>query len=227
MHQVKTPARRSRRSALHPCGGAGFTLVEVLIVVTLIAMLAGGMGVALRHPGESVALQSGQGMLASTLWATRGRAASVQQNARLLIAADPAEAGTFLRRLQVVWQDPANPAAWLADDDGIELPRGVYVVPSVVSAVPGNPTWPATRRSTALPAAPLPMTVNGVTVPASYYVAFTARGTTGGGCVVLTAGHLRAGSAGPLVALDAPDNVRGVLLRSSGALTLLNDASAF
>jgi hypothetical protein len=71
------------------------------------------------------------------------------------------------------------------------------------------------------------MTINGVPVPEAYYVSFTPRGTTGGGCVVLTVGRLRAGSAGPVLALDDPDDVRGVLIRSSGALTLLTDAAAF
>jgi prepilin-type N-terminal cleavage/methylation domain-containing protein len=206
---------------------AGFTLVELLVVIALIAMLVGGMGVALRNPDESVALQAAQGALTSLLNATRGRAASRQQNARLVIAADPADAESYLRRLQVVWLDPADPAGWLAASDGINLPRGVYVVPASVLAVPGNPAWPEPRRSTALPSSPLVMTINGVAAPESYFVSFTPRGTTGGGCVVLTVGRLRAAPAGPVLTLDDPDNVRGVLIRTSGALTLLNDAGAF
>jgi hypothetical protein len=44
---------------------------------------------------------------------------------------------------------------------------------------------------------------------------------------VLTVGRLRAGSPGPVLTLDDPGNLRGVLIPSSGALTLLNDAGAF
>jgi prepilin-type N-terminal cleavage/methylation domain-containing protein len=205
----------------------GFTLIELLVAIALIAMLVGGIGAALRNPDESVALQAAQGELTSLLNATRGRAASTRQNARLVISADPADAEKYLRRLQVVWQDPTNPAGWLADNDAISLPPGAYVVPSSVLAVPGNPAWPAERRSTALPASPQEMTINGVAASGSYYVSFTPRGTTGGGSVVLTIGRLRAGSPGPVLRLDDPDNVRGVLIRSSGALTLLNDAGAF
>jgi type II secretory pathway pseudopilin PulG len=202
-------------------------LVELLVVIALIAMVVGGMGAALGNPGESTALRAAQGVLAGLLDATRGRAACSQQNARLMIAADPADAETYLRRLQVVWQDPANPAGWLAASEGVSLPRGVYVVPSSALAVPGNPAWPETRRSTALPSSPLVMTVNGVAARASFFVSFTPRGTTGGGCVVLTIGRLRAAPIGPMLALSDPDNVRGVLIRTSGALTLLNDAGVF
>ena len=218
---------RSGLSSHDACHQTGFTLIELLVVIALIAILVGGIGAALRNPSESVALQAAQGALTSLLNATRGRAASTQQNARLVISADPADAEKYLRHLQVVWQDPANPADWLADNDAISLPPGVYVVPSSVLAVPGNPAWPAARRSTALPALPQEMTINGVAAPESYYVSFTPRGTTGGGCVVLTVGRLRAGSPGPVLTLDDPGNLRGVLIRSSGALTLLNDAGAF
>jgi hypothetical protein len=70
------------------------------------------------------------------------------------------------------------------------------------------------------------MTINGISAGQFYYLQFTPRGTTGGGTLVLTIGR----TTGPdltAVTLDNPDCVRGVLLRSSGACTLLNDAGAF
>lgn len=205
----------------------GFTLIELLTVVALIAVLASVMGLALRHPSESVSLQAAQGTLASLCRAARVEAALTRQNARFVVAADPVDPEKWLRYVQVVHQDPANPANWLAESEGVYLPRGVYVVPSSASAVPGNPSWPASRRSTALSSAAQTLTINGAAAGPFYPVQFTPRGTTGGGSLVLTAGRITAGPSGPALEFDNPDNLRGVLLRSSGALTLLNDASAF
>ena len=214
---------RSRAAALR----AGFTLLELLVVVALIASLAGGIGLALRQPDESASLQSAQAVLSSLLDAARGRAALSQQNARCAIAADPADSATYLRFVRVVEQDSTDPANWVAEEDGVWLPAGVYVVPPAPVVVPGNPTWPGSRRSTALPSSAQSMTINGVAGISCYCVQFTPRGTTGGGYVLLTVGHFTAGSPVPALALNDSDNLRGVLLRSSGALTLINDAGAF
>src|SRR5208283_3930993 len=128
--------------------GAGFTLVELLVVVALMASLAAGIGLALRQPGESVSLQSAQATLCSLLDAARSRAALNQQDARCAVSADRADTGTYLRFVRIVAQDPTNPGNWLAEETGVWLPAGIYVVPPAPEGVPGNPTWPASRRST-------------------------------------------------------------------------------
>jgi len=204
----------------------GFTLLELAVVVALIASLAGGIGLALRQPGDSVSLQSAQATLASLLGAARGRAALSQQDARCAIAADPADPTMYLRFVRVLEQDSANSANWLAKEDGTMLPAGIYVVPPASAAVPGNPVWPATRRSTALPSSAQSVTINGVAGALCYCVQFTSRGTTGGGYLLLTVGHCLTGLPVPTLTLDDSDNVRGVLLRSTGAQTLVNDAGA-
>jgi hypothetical protein len=71
------------------------------------------------------------------------------------------------------------------------------------------------------------VTINGVSAGLWYCVQFTPRGTTGGGYLLLTAGHFTAGSPAPALIMDDSDNLRGVLIRSLGALTLINDAGAF
>jgi prepilin-type N-terminal cleavage/methylation domain-containing protein len=205
---------------------AGFTLIEVLMVVALVAMLALEIGLALRRPDESVALQSAQASLGGLLNAARGRAAISQQNARLVISADLADSAHYLRFLQIVEQDAGDPATWHAQGDGILLPAGVFVIPPSPAGIPGNPSWPASRRSTALPSSPQSMLIDGAASGAWYYVQFTPRGTTAGGCLLITVGHFSAGASRPVPALDNSDNLRGLLLRSSGAITALNDASS-
>jgi prepilin-type N-terminal cleavage/methylation domain-containing protein len=203
-----------------------FTLLELLVVVALIAVLAGGVGLALRQPGESVSLQSAQATLSAMLDATRARAALSQQDARCVIAADPGNSGTYLRYLRIVEQDPANSSNWLEVRDGVLLLPGVFVVSPTSTDVPGNPAWPASRRSTALSPAAQSMTINDVHVAPAYFVQFSPRGTTSrSGYLLVTAGRFTNGAATASLVFDDPDNLRGVLIRSSGSLTLVNDAS--
>lgn len=203
-----------------------FTLLELLLVVVLIALLTCGLGLALRRPGESVSLQSAQATLSAMLDATRARAVLSQQDARCAIAADPGDPGAYLRSFRILVLDPTNSSNWLEDQDGVLLPPGVFVVPPTSAGVPGNPAWPASRRSTALPTAAQSMTINGMPGAPAFWVQFTPRGTTGGsGYLLLTAGRFTNGAATASLVFDDPDNLRGVLIRSSGALTLVNDAS--
>jgi type II secretory pathway pseudopilin PulG len=206
--------------------GSAFTLLELLVVIGLIAALAGALGLKLRAPSGAVALQAGQGALAGLCGAARARAALGGVNARLVVSADPTDADGALRWWQVVEEDAAHAGRWLSAGDGFCLPRGVYTVPPPGSDVPGDAAWPAARRSTALAAAQA-MTINGAPARLFFYVAFTPRGTTGGGNLVLAAGRPGPGAAGFPCSLENSDDVRGVLLRSSGAVTLLNDAGAF
>jgi hypothetical protein len=198
--------------------------MELLAVTALLALLAGLMGLAWRNPGDTSALQGGQDLVASLCGAARIQAVLDGVDARLIVAVDPGDTSAHLRYLQIVREDPAHPGQWRADGSGYWLPRGVFIVPPAGAAVPGNPDWPATRCSTALSASTDPLTINGVLAGQFYHLQYAARGTTGGGSIVLTMGRW---SGEVELTFDNPDNVRGVLVRSSGALTLLDDAGAF
>lgn len=210
-----------------PKTSPAFTLLELLVVIALTAALAGALGLALRAPTGAVALQAAQGTLAGLCGAARARAAFAGVNARLVVGADPADADGALRWWQIVQEDPANPGCWLAAGGGFWLPRGTYAVPPPGGAVPGVPTWPSTRRSTAFSSPSTALTINGAPAGLFYFVQFTPRGTTGGGSLVLAAGRPAADPTGLPCALENPDDLRGVLLRTSGGVTLLNDAGAF
>lgn len=226
VYRTSSGIRRRRRNR-GPAAGRGFSLVELLVVVAFAAALAAGVGLALVRPDETVSLQGAQETLAGLCRAARTRAALAGQNCRLIVGADPAAPECLLRYVQVVREDPAAAGHWLADDAGVTLPRGICVVPPVVAAVPGNSAWPAGRRSTALAATAQAMTINGVSAGLFYYVAFTPRGTTGGGNVVVTTACTKATRAGDTLVCASPDQVRGVLLRAAGSLTLLDDPGAF
>jgi hypothetical protein len=111
----------------------------------------------------------------------------------------------------------------MADGSGVMLPLDTGLVPPAGAEVPGCLTWPAARRSTALSAAQT-LTINGRPAGTWHAVQFTSRGTTGGGSLVLA--NTSPGATG-VREFAHPDQIRGVLVRPSGALTLLNDPGAF
>ena len=168
---------------------AGFTLVEVLVVMGFIAAVAGVLGLALFAPAGGVALQAGQRTLATLCTAARARAVVTGGDARLLVAAGVAGSADRLRYLEIVHADPAGPDRWLTEGAGFLLPSGIYVVPPTAGAVPGGAAWPEGRCSTALSPSAEMLTINGAEAGPFYSVSFTARGTTRGGSVVLTAGR--------------------------------------
>ncbi len=202
---------------------AGFTIIEILVVVAIAALLAGTLGLILPGAGDGVALEAGQATLGALCTAARARAAATGADVRLVVSADPADRKGQLRHLQVVHVDPVDPDRWLAADPGSLLPAGIYVVPPTAGAVPGNPAWPENRCSNALSPAAETMTINGVVSGPFYSVAFTARGTTRGGSLVVTAGGVSEAAAGPQLAFVHADRVRAVRLRTSGVLTLIDE----
>jgi prepilin-type N-terminal cleavage/methylation domain-containing protein len=110
----------------------GFTLIELLVVIGLIAVLAGGIGVAMLGGNPDKALQNAQGSVSSLITVARSKAAIVQADAALFVNIQPSGDG-FLRELRVaVLQGSGN---WAAVGDPVVLDRGVFLVPPT-SGVP-------------------------------------------------------------------------------------------
>ena len=221
----------------------GFTLLELLVVVGLIAVLSFLLISSLGGGGKSAALQSAQATMASLVTAARAKAMATGQSARVLVCIDQnssAQPARFLRyvALQVqingVWQI-------LAD---VYLPDGVYVVPGKFSTTPGglfataaNLTWTksdgSALRSTALRSNQITAeTINSTTPEQWVSFSITAAGTTAqAGDIILIIGRQRApgsyAAGDSPVALENPEQVRGVTLSTYGVATLINNRASF
>jgi prepilin-type N-terminal cleavage/methylation domain-containing protein len=131
----------------------GFTLVELLVVIGLVAVFAGGAALALAgRGGDGAALANAQSIVAGLVSAARAQAALHQTIARLVIHAQQppaanAEASKYLRTLQVVRQEaaPEGGMAWVATGDPVTLPAPVCVVPP--APVPANHLRPGVSWS--------------------------------------------------------------------------------
>ncbi|MEX2381213.1 MAG: prepilin-type N-terminal cleavage/methylation domain-containing protein [Opitutales bacterium] len=215
----------------------GFTLIEILVVVGVIAVFAAGIGMALRGGDQTTGLDSAQRTMVSLLKVTRGQAALNQTEARLIINIDPNDPSRYLRFVGVVVRDvddygnPLEPARWVPANDGVTLPRGVYVVPPRDMAVPpgmispSNADWSDKRRSNGMQ--PMQVAFNTDRVQQYLSIGFASRGTVTQPIpsprIVLSPARPTAGTP----VFESHSNVRGILLRQFGTTTLLNDPGAF
>lgn len=216
-----------------------FTLIELLVVIGLIALLAGGIGVAMKNKNPGSALRSAQSILVSTLSAARSQSVLNQVDAMILVQADPAQ-DNFLRSVKVVVQTAANANTWKEVGSEVVLPEGVYVVPPGTSVTGATLTLldssSTGRRSLFL----LTSTVDGGTSGLGALVAsgkyfksfrFTALGAlvddTGttkvtGGRMLVSAGT----QSGPTAWTLANDSaIRGFAVSKYGIATAINDSA--
>lgn len=223
-------------------GGRGFTLVELLVVVALVAAFAAFAIRPSLRGGRTAALQSAQAAVANFVLVARMQAMASGQSVRILVHVDPdttTEPSRFLR----CWVLQAQEAgAWRTLDEWF-LPESVYVVPGNFGVLPagllverGGGRWVrndgALLRSTVLRANQIVQAAIGG-APAERWASFSfaANGTTAQpGDIVLTTGIRR---SGPLAVGESPvecaepEQVRGLALSAYGATALIERRESF
>lgn len=215
-----------------------FTVIELLVAVSIIALLATLVFGAFSGNSKSLALESAQATLGNLVVAARTKAMANGRAARLLIHNDTANPER-VRRYLILQEQDAN-AAWVTTSD-VLLPKGVYVMPSqnhlLTGLLEGDVLWKKIDGSTvlhssALSGATVTVQVNSATTETWEVLSYNYRGTSGtSGFVVLASGQLRTpgtyGAGESPVRLVSPDAVRGLSISSYGMPTYLNGRAAF
>lgn len=221
----------------------GYTLLELLVVIGLIAALSFVLNGGLGGGGKSAALQSAQATMANLVTAARIKAMATGQSARILINVDLHGTAQPVRYLRYMVLQVQIAGAWQLVADAY-LPDGVFVVPGNFAGIPAglfaaDAVTPWTKpdgsalRSTALRSNQLiSETINSAVV--EQWVSFTlaAAGTTAqSGDIILAVGKLRAPGSYAVgdspVTLENPEQVRGLTLSTYGVPTLINSRSSF
>ena len=115
----------------------GFTLVELLTVIAIIAITAMAIGMAGGiSPGQG--LKSAQSTLATMMQTARTVARTKGAHTRLIINVNKAEPQNYLRQVGIVYSnhDGADPTViegdeeWAAYGKGIHLPENTFYIPN-------------------------------------------------------------------------------------------------
>lgn len=219
-----------------------FTLIELLVVIGVIAVLAGGIGVALLGGNSSTSLQNSQSIVSSLISTARSKAAVAQRDAAILVNAQTDSEG-FLRQFYIAVRD-AGGTKWLAAGDPVFLDKGMYLVPEGATfggTVTKSGTWTdldttAIDSSAISPNLRNPDDSADLTSDAYRVVAiFNSRGTltsaSPGSSTIPVIRRLVVSPAqinsGAQISFDKPDAVRGLLISTYGVPTLINEAEAF
>lgn len=229
-----------------------FTLIELMVVVGLILVLTAGIGLAVAgRGGEGAALANSQSIVASLVGTARAQAALHQTTTRLIIYATQPATGDwtkYLRSLQVVRLDTLPNGAttsWVAVGEPVTLPAPICVVPR--SPVPANHlnagvTWNNNNATGPVstfaqlggfsyrgqndPRAPTQFFGEQGRSGTVLFVEFSPEGavTPNPAKIALATAVVAAGAA---PRFNNASGVRGLYVRRSGAISLVNDATGF
>jgi hypothetical protein len=207
----------------------------LLVVIGLIALLAGGIGLALGKGDRGTSLRNAQATIASLLSGARAQAALNQAKAAIFVNAKPTS-DNFLREFRIAVE--TSPNNWRVTGDPILLPRGLYLVPAKGAFTsPGqvqfNGTWEGGSwslypSSSTYDSADLKLkdSANNDISSDDYnrLVDLSVQGTTSAGKIVVAIAESQSDGS---IRYDFPDLVRGMKVSNYGVASFINEAEAF
>ena len=227
---------------------SGFTLLELLVVISVMALMMGFIGFSLLGGGGS-SLDAAQREMVSLVQQTRMQASLSGRETRLIVHDDPSDPEKFHRYLEIVVEDANVTGAWRPLGQGTLLPDETYIVPDeerfgASVETPSNVSWPSeayTIWSGDESESFLLGTVrkgvrseNGPDALNFRFLAFDAEGkvncstVTGPAgtfpppMIVLAIGNPNPPNTGKAIRIENPNDISGVLLRRYGGFAVLD-----
>ncbi len=130
----------------------GYTLVELLVVMALMAVLMAILGIGLRNATAGPAIDAVDGLVRTQLTIARARAALDGRPAALAVPADPSDDRRYLRELGVAAQTASG--EWELVDDVVQLAGGIRMLTPAEGASLWNPAPADVRWGAAVGSVP-------------------------------------------------------------------------
>ncbi len=220
----------------------GFTLVELLVVVALVAGMAALFVAGVGRGGQGAALQSAQATMANVVTAARTKAMATGKRVRILVHADARDAARFRRFIALQQETSYLSNTWDPPYERLSLPEGIAVLPRSTRVptgfYPENVPWTKVSGSTALHSSALDTAAVNVAVDRANeevweVIQFTPFGTISPnpGDVVLTTVTRRA--PGSFAEGESPvraekvERVRGIAISTYGVPMLIDEGAGF
>jgi prepilin-type N-terminal cleavage/methylation domain-containing protein len=219
---------------------AGFTLLEMLVVIGLVSVLALALAGGLSGSGKSAALQAGQASVVNLLLSARTRALASGLPTRLLVHTDPQSPLASERYLRCLALEQQQADGTWQTLQTVQLPPSIYVLPHQ-NRTPGNlfggaAAWTkldgSRLHSSCLSQTPLAKAIDGPVSESWVPINFAVQGTTGtSGFLVVATGRPLApadyGAGDSPVVLQNQEAVRGLQLSGYGLAILIHDRTGF
>jgi len=205
-------------SDAHRLEAAAFTLLEVLLVISLMAAVAAGLGTAWRDRSRS-GLATAQHLVATLAGQARANAVARQTETRLVVFVGSAttESENHLRLVQVFHAGSTGSGDWVPSAGSQRLPRGFIVVPPASSGSPIGASGAAASELSIGTTAGLPGASSFRAASRILFLEFRSDGSFqpadagGGGRIVVARNSGESGTAVP---------ARSILIRPNGSVVL-------
>jgi prepilin-type N-terminal cleavage/methylation domain-containing protein len=127
---------------------AGFSLIELMVVIMIISILSGIVIAAMNGSDDSRSLDSGVSRLDSLFSLARSAAITRKQTTRVLLNFDSTQPDRMLRYATIVYLD--DDGQWQVYSEGEFLPDGVYFSPALSTNTDPLYVWTLAINSTTL-----------------------------------------------------------------------------